>query len=188
VVRQEKPSATPRDARAGSAVKTASKPVQATRAAPPPVFVAPPPTVTQRQETTPQVSPPPAVASQQVAAPPKQEPAPVAVAPTAADITPAVEAFARAIESRDIGTVRREFPGLTSEQLRGFELFFSGARTINATFRVTSVEGSAASAVARVEGAYAFVTGEGVAERRPVSFALVLRPEGRGWHLVSMRQ
>jgi serine/threonine protein kinase len=187
IVRKEKPSPATRDARAGSTVKTQPKPVQTTRAAPPPVFVAPPPSVTTRQETAPPVSPPPVVA-QQVVAPPKQEPPPApAAAPTAADVAPAVEGFARAIESRDIGTVRRNYPGLTSDQLRAFELFFSSSRSINATFRITSVEGSAASAVARVEGVYAFVTGEGMSERRPASFALVLRPEGKSWHITSMR-
>ncbi|HKC80077.1 MAG TPA: hypothetical protein VKB91_02710, partial [Gemmatimonadaceae bacterium] len=188
IVRREKPSPATRDARTGSTVKTQPKPVQTTRAAQPPVFVAPPPSITTRQETAPPVSPPPVVASQQVVIPPKQEPSPApAAAPTTADVAPAVEGFARAIESRDIGTVRRNYPGLTSDQLRAFEQFFSGSRSINATFRITSVEGSAASAVARVEGVYAFVTGEGVSERRPASFALVLRPEGKGWHIASMR-
>jgi len=186
-VRQQKPSPPTRDARAASAVKTQPKPVQTTRAAPPPVFVAPPPSITTRQETAPAVSPPPVVASQQVVAPPKQEPPAAPAAPTAADVAPAVEGFARAIESRDIGTVRRNYPGLTSDQLRAFEQFFSGSRSINATFRITSVEGSGASAVARVEGVYAFVTGEGMSERRPANFALVLRPEGKGWHIASMR-
>ena len=35
-----------------------------------------------------------------------------------------VAAYARAIESRDIGAVRRAYPGITSEQARGFEQFF----------------------------------------------------------------
>ena len=184
---RQKASPPTRDARTASTVKTQPKPLQTTRAAPPPVFVSPPPSVATRQETAPPVSPPPVVA-QQVVSPPKQEPSPApAAAPTAADIAPAVEGFARAIESRDIGTVRRNYPGLTSDQLRAFELFFSSSRSINATFRITSVEGSAASAVARVEGVYAFVTGEGMSERRPASFALVLRPEGKSWHITSMR-
>ena len=186
-VKQEKSASTSRETRSSSVVKPQPKPVL-TRAAPPPVLVAPPPTVTTRQETAPAVKPPPATAVQQVVTPPKQEPSPAqAPPPTASDIAPTVEGFARAIESRDIGNLRREYPGLTSEQLRAFEQFFSGARSINATFRITSVEGSGASAVARVEGSYAFVTGEGVSERRPISFGLVLRPEGKGWRLVSMR-
>jgi hypothetical protein len=189
-VRQEKPSATARDARAGSAVKPTTKPVQTrVAAAPPPVSLAPAPSLAARQEAV--SSPPQVVTQQPVAPPPKQETTPAAPAapatPTVADIAPAVESFARAIESRDIGTIRREYPGLTSEQLRRFEQFFSGARSINATFRVTGVESSGPSAVARLEGVYAFVTNEGVNERQPVSFTVLLRPEGRGWHLVSMR-
>ena len=184
--KQEKPASISRETRS-SAVKAQQKPVQ-TKAAPPTVFVAPPPTVTTRQEPAPAVVPAPPAATQQAVTPPKQEPSPAqAPPPTAAEIAPAVEGFARAIESRDIGTVRREYPGLTSEQLRAFEQFFTGARSINATFRITSVEGSGASAVARVEGIYAFVTSEGVSEHRPASFGLVLRPEGKGWRLVSMR-
>jgi hypothetical protein len=120
--------------------------------------------------------------------PPKQDTPPSTPAPpTASDIAPAVQAFARAIESRDIGTVRREFPGLSPEHMRRFEQFFSGARSINATFRVANVEGSASSAVARLEGNYAFVTNEGVTEHQPVSFAVTLRPDGKGWRLVSIR-
>jgi serine/threonine protein kinase len=184
-LRQEKPSTTARDARAGAAVKPTPKPVQTrVAAAPPPVSIAPAPSLATRQEVV--SSPPPAAPP--VAPPPKQETTAAApAAPTVADIAPAVESFARAIESRDIGTIRREFPGLTSEQLRRFEQFFGGARSINATFRVTGVESSGASAVARLEGVYAFVTNEGVNERQPVSFTVMLRPEGKGWHLVSMR-
>jgi serine/threonine protein kinase len=187
VVKKEKAPAT-RDVRTTNVAKTPSKPVQ-TRVASPPPIVLPAPSTPTRQENAPVVSPPPAVVTAQPAvSPPKQETTAAAPAvPTAAEIGPAVEAFARAIESRDIGTMRREYPGLRSEQLRGFEVFFSRARTINATFRVTSVEGSGTSAVAHLEGVYAYVTSEGVADRQPVSFTVMLRPEGKGWHLVSMR-
>ncbi|MDP9279427.1 MAG: hypothetical protein M3P00_08400, partial [Gemmatimonadota bacterium] len=188
VVKKEKPPVTSRDVRTTNVAKTSSKPVQ-TRVASPPPIVLPAPSGATRQENAPVVSPPPPVVTAQPAvSPPKQETTAAAPAvPTAAEIGPAVEAFARAIESRDIGTMRREYPGLRSEQLRGFEVFFSRARTINATLRVTSVEGSGASAVAHLEGVYAYVTGEGVSDRQPVSFTVLLRPEGKGWHLVSMR-
>ena len=187
VVKKEKAAAT-RDARTTNVAKTPSKPVQ-TRVVSPPPIVLPAPSAAARHENAPVVSPPPPVVTAQPAvSPPKQETTAAApAAPTAAEIAPAVEAFARAIESRDIGTMRREYPGLRSEQLRGFEVFFSRARTINATLRVTSVEGSGTSAVAHLEGVYAYVTGEGVADRQPVSFTVMLRPEGKGWHLVSMR-
>src|SRR6266550_3013533 len=162
-VRPDKPTATARDTRAGTSAKPGSKPGQT---------VAPP------------VSAPPVAA-----APPTQEtgPPPAPPAPSAADLAPAVESFARAIESRDIGAMRRDYPGLTSEQLRRFEQFFNGARSINATFRIANVEGSGAMADARLEGNYAFVTTEGINESQPVNFVVTVRHDSRGWHLVSLR-
>ncbi|HEY6089386.1 MAG TPA: protein kinase [Gemmatimonadaceae bacterium] len=192
-VRQDRPPATSRETRT-AAVKPTPKPVPS-RVATAPVrqnVTPPPPALTTRQEPLP--APPQVVAAAPVVTapkqevPPKQDPAPsTPAAPTASDIGPAVEAFARAIESKDIGTIRREFPGLTAEQVRRFEQFFVGARSINATFRVASVEGSGSSAVARLEGNYTFVTTEGVTEHQPVSFTVTLRPESRGWRLASMR-
>jgi hypothetical protein len=111
----------------------------------------------------------------------------VAPAPSAADFAPAVEAFARAIESRDMGTIRRDYPGLTASQLRNFEDFFQGIRSLNVTFRVANVEASGASADARLEGNYAFVTNAGITERKPVIFAVTLRHDGKGWRLVALR-
>jgi hypothetical protein len=109
-------------------------------------------------------------------------------APTAADIAPTVEAFARAIESKDIGAIRRVYPGLTSDQQRRFEQFFQGARTINASFKVANVTASGASgADAQLVGAYEYVTTAGKTERQPVTFAVTLGHDGRAWRLTSMR-
>jgi serine/threonine-protein kinase len=181
---QEKIPATTRDSRAAGA-KVISKPVQSkvvTTAAPPRVD----PPVIPRQDPLPS---PPVVVAKPAAQPPPQESAPPVAAPaTAADIAPAVEAFARAIESKDIGAIRRVYPGLTSDQQRRFEQFFEGARTINATFRVANISASSASAAdAQLAGVYEFVTVAGKTERQPVSFAVSLRQEGRTWRLTSMR-
>ena len=185
-VRKEKPPATARDARAVGAAKTALKPLQlpvASALAPrndPPVTK---PSI--RQEVVPS---PPVVTAPPVVTPPKQEAAPpVVAAPTAADIAPAVEAYARAIESRDIGALRRVYPGLTSDQQRSFEQFFQGARTINVTFRIANVEGSGATADARLVGNYEFVTLEGRTERQAVTLAVTLRRDGNAWRLISVR-
>ncbi len=185
--RQERPPATVRDTRAGGTTKTTSKPVQLPVAAAPAPRIEPPATnLSARQEPVP--TPPQVVTAAPVIPPPKQEPAPtVAAAPTTADIAPTVEAYARAIESRDVGSIRRVYPGLTSDQQRGFEQFFQSAKTINVTFRVTNVEGSATSAEARLVGNYEYVTTAGKTERQPVSFAATLRHDGNGWRLVSVR-
>jgi uncharacterized protein YjbI with pentapeptide repeats len=130
-----------------------------------------------------------APASVVVAPPPKQEaPPPAPAAPTAADIAPTVEALARAIESKDIGAIRRVYPGLTSQQQRGFEQFFESARTINASFRIANVAASGSSgADAQLLGNYEYVTLSGKTDRQPANFALTLGHDGRGWRITSMR-
>ena len=185
---QEKKPAT-RESRSAAATKVVPKPVQSkvVTTAPPP-HVDPPVTSVPRQDPLP--SPPPAVVVAKPAAQPApQESTPVAAAPpTAADLAPAVETFARAIESKDIGAIRRVYPGLTSDQQRRFEQFFEGARTINATFRIANVSASSASAAdAQLSGVYEFVTVAGKTERQPVSFAVSLAKEGRAWRLTSLR-
>ena len=133
---------------------------------PPRIVIAPPP-------------PPPPAAIRQ----PDPEPRP---APRE-EIASAVQAYARAIESRDIGAVRRAYPGITSEQARGFEQFFQSARSIDVTFRVTDVETTGNSADARLVGTYQYTTADGKSERQPVSFSASLRYDGSSWRLTSVR-
>jgi len=174
-----------RATRAGGADGKAAKPAQPLLARVPRIE-SPVPTVNTRQEALP--SPPPVVTTRPVVQPPTPEtPPPLATPPSGADIAAAVQTFARAIESRDIGTMRRDYPGLTSEQQRNFENFFQGVRSLNVTFRVANVEASGSSVDARLEGNYAFVTTEGRTERKPVSFAVTFRYDGKGWRLVAMR-
>jgi eukaryotic-like serine/threonine-protein kinase len=135
---------------------------------PPPVAVIPRPMQSQPVES-PASSPPPA-------------PTP----PTTADIAPSVQAYARAIESKDIGAVRHAYPGLTSAQQGQLETFFQAARTIDAKLRISSLDASPNSAEARVVGSYDYVTSEGRTETRAVSFAMSLRREGSGWRVVSV--
>jgi serine/threonine-protein kinase len=186
-VQEKKPAAT-RESRA-AATKVVSKPVQSRVVTAPPLRVDPPvTTVTPRQDPLP--SPPPAVVVAKPAAqpPPQESTPPVAALPTAADVAPAVEAFARAIESKDIGAIRRVYPGLTSDQQRRFEQFFDGARSINASFRIANLSASSPStAEAHLVGVYDFVTVGGKPGHEPVTFAVTLRQEGRTWRLTSMR-
>ena len=185
-VRQEKKTAViKRDARAGAAAKTPSRPVQLPVAAAPAQRIDPPVTNPVRQETV--QSQPQVVTTAPVVTPTKQEPAPPPPAPTAADIAPVVEAYARAIESRDISAIRRVNPGLTSDQQRNFEAFFQNARSVNVTFRITNFESSGASADARLVGSFDYVNIENREQRLPVSLAATFRHEGSAWRLASVR-
>jgi hypothetical protein len=133
---------------------------------PPRIVIAPPP-------------PPPPPAIRQ----PDPEPRP---APRE-EISSAVQAYARAIESRDIGAVRRAYPGITSDQARGFEQFFQSARSINVTFRVTDVDTNGSNADARLVGTYQYTTSDGKSQSQPVSFSASLRYDGSSWRLTSVR-
>jgi len=119
--------------------------------------------------------------------PPVRNPDPEPKPPPREEIATTVAAYARAIESRDIGAVRRVYPGITSDQARGFEQFFQSARSINVTFRVTDVETSGNSADAKLVGSYQYVTSEGKSERQPVSFSASLRYDSGAWRLTSVR-
>jgi hypothetical protein len=98
-----------------------------------------------------------------------------------------LEAYARAIESRDVSAIRRVYPGLTADQQRGFEQFFESARKINVTFRVASVDGTPSTADVRVTGRYEYENSAGRAERTAVAFAAAVRKDGSAWRLVAVR-
>ena len=102
-------------------------------------------------------------------------------------MAPVIESYARAIESRDVSAIRRVYPGLTSDQQRGFEQFFESAREIDVTLRVSSVEGTASTADVRVSGRYEYEGSSGRTERQSVSFAATLRRDGGGWRMVGLR-
>ena len=119
--------------------------------------------------------------------PPVRNPEPEPKPAPREEIATTVAAYARAIESRDIGAVRRVYPGITSDQARGFEQFFQSARSINVTFRVTDVETNGNSADAKLVGSYQYVTSDGKSERQPVSFSASLRYDSGSWRLTSVR-
>ena len=175
---------------AKSAVKPAPRTTPPVRQAPTPtqpVVTLPAPAVVSTPiRDTPQrvvIVPPPPPPSPPVRTP---DPEPVRPAPRE-EIAGVVAAYARAIESRDIGAVRRAYPGITSDQARGFEQFFQSARSINVTFRVNDLEVSGNSADARLVGTYQYVSGEGKSERQPVSFSASLRNDSGSWRLVAVR-
>ena len=103
------------------------------------------------------------------------------------EINGVVAAYARAIESRDIGAVRRAYPGITSDQARGFEQFFQSARSINVTFRVSGLDVNGNTADARLVGTYQYTGSDGKTERQPVSFSASFRNDSGSWRLTAVR-
>ncbi len=131
----------------------------------------PPPVVVQRPVDTPK----------EVAPPPAPKPA------TLADLAPIIESYSRAIESGQIGNVRRVYPGITSFQQRNLETFFSRARNINVRFRIEDLQSSTSSAEARLVGTYEYTNSDGKGDTQPVTVSASFQREGNGWRLTAIR-
>jgi serine/threonine-protein kinase len=173
---KEAPRSVADGARAGADPARGGAPAtpEQTATQPAPVVVTPPPAPVQQQlapratPTLPAPEPDPAIAAE-------------------AGIRSAVAAYARAIESRDLGAVRRANPGLTATQQNGFEQFFKAVRSLRATFTVASTDVNGATAEARLTGAYDFVTTSGQSVNQPLNFQASLRREGGTWRLVAVK-
>jgi eukaryotic-like serine/threonine-protein kinase len=160
----------------------AQSPVTRDQTASAPVIIARPVLPVPVPPPAPVPAPTPAPAPAPAPAPPPAPPS-----PRVADVAATVQAYARAIESRELAAVRRVYPGLSAGQASGFERLFESARRINVTFRTTGIEGSGNTAEARIVGTFEYVNVDGKTERQPVSFAASFRHDGSDWRMVSLR-
>jgi serine/threonine protein kinase len=112
---------------------------------------------------------------------------PAAPANPSADINAAVASYARALESRDVATVRRAYPGITAAQAKGWQEFFPTLRSLRVTLTVSGVDVNGSAADAKVVGTYDYITEAGKTLQQPVSFQATLRREGGAWQLASIR-
>jgi len=127
-----------------------------------------------------------------VAEPPP--PAPLPVAPVAADPRPDAEKmiadYAAALESRDIARVRRVYLGLSAAQEGSWRTFFDRVRNLKVTLSVVGSSAADASANAFdvfVEGVYTFDNvSTGRPERRLVTFQATLARDATGWHITAI--
>jgi len=158
-------SASPAAASPGPAAPTLQSTQTSTTAvsAPPPVNPAPAPVVSAPAPTT------------TVAVPQPENPR--------EGVTIAVAAYARAIASRDVGEVRRAYPGITAAQEANWKAFFSAVRSISADLDITSVDVNGTSAVARLAGAYNYVTSAGRNEHQPITVRATLQKESGSWKI-----
>jgi serine/threonine-protein kinase len=116
---------------------------------------------------------------------PAATPAPVDPRP---DIQKVIDDYARALESRDVGQVRRAYPGLTSPQQQSWQDFFQSVRNLKAGLTVTAVRLSGFTAETIVNGVYEYDNATtGRAERRPVTFRAILVVDSSGWRLTTIR-
>jgi hypothetical protein len=101
--------------------------------------------------------------------------------------TAIVDAYARAIATRSVEQLKRVYPGMTPSQQSAWESFFSSVRAMTASLQIDSFSAGADTAVARVTGAYEFVTRAGRNEHQPASFTASFARDGERWRLVTVR-
>jgi len=104
-----------------------------------------------------------------------------------AEIGSLIDAYAHAIESRDIAELRRVYPAITGDQASGFSEFFKSTRTLRAALAVKSSRVEGNRGTAHVTGTYEFTTSAGRNQQQPVAFDADLRREGGSWKLVAIR-
>ena len=165
-----------RDARAAAAAAASAAAAKTRVADPAPPKTAPAPPITQSAPQQP-------VVTQPVVA----QPPPKIVANPSTEIEAVVANYARAIESRDIGEVRRAYPGATQAQLDGFGGFFKTLRTIRAHYSVGSLDIRGDAADAKLTGTYDYVTTAGKSEQQSVNVQASFRHDGGVWKLTSVR-
>ena len=136
-----------------------------------PVVTTPQQVIVQKPAETPKETPPP---------PPAPKPA------TAGDLSPVVEAYARAIESKDMAAVRRIYPNITSSQARGLLDFFQRAKNLNVTFRIEDLSSTTTTAEATLAGRYEYVTSDNESKRDNVSVAASFQRDGNVWRLTAI--
>ena len=113
-------------------------------------------------------------------APPPPKPA------TQGDLTPLVDAYARAIESRDMAAVRRIYPNIRPSEARGLLDFFQRAKSINVSFRIEDLSSTTTSAEATLAGRYDYVDPNNDTKHENVSVAASFQREGNTWRLTSI--
>jgi len=119
-----------------------------------------------------------------------RHPAGESVAPTdprVEEVGAEIAAYARALGTRDLGEVRRAYPGLSASQRNAWRDFFQGVRKLQTILRVTAVEFKGDTAEAEVSGVYDFVNNtSGRPDRQTVTFRATLVQDSTGWRLTSI--
>ena len=115
---------------------------------------------------------------------PAPPPAPPASADPRAQIEASIAAFARALESREIGQVRRAYPGLSAQQQHVWEDFFKAVRNLKANLSVGNVDVKDNTAEAVVSGVYEFDNATtGRLDRTRVTFRASFVSDSGAWRL-----
>ncbi|MEO5818513.1 MAG: serine/threonine-protein kinase [Gemmatimonadaceae bacterium] len=121
------------------------------------------------------------------AAPPVQAPPAQPASNPSAEIAAIVAQYAKAIEARDVGELKRLYPGMSASQANAFDDFFKSVRSVRAVFSVSGLQVDGSTADAKLNGTYDFVTSSGRNEHQPLTLQASLRKDGGTWRFVSIK-
>jgi hypothetical protein len=117
------------------------------------------------------------------APPPAPPPAPENPRPL---IDGAIQAYARALESRDVQEVRRAYPGLTPQQAQVWRDFFGMVSDLKADIAIKQLQITGDVAEAQVEG-FSQYTQNRRPQRQALSFHATLEKTSGAWRIASIR-
>ncbi len=127
------------------------------------------------------------------APPPVTQPPPVAAPPPAAApenprplIDATIQAYARALESRDEQQVRRAYPGLTPQQAQVWRDFFGMVSDLKVDLVIKQLQLTGDVADAQVEGLSQY-TQNRRPQRQPMTFHATLERTSGAWRIASIR-
>jgi hypothetical protein len=101
-----------------------------------------------------------------------------------AGVTAALADYTRAIEARDLGALRRAYPGMTAAQQRAWRSFFGSVSDVRTDLAVANLRGDGDDVLADVRGSYEFQNrAPHRAERTPVRFRATVTRGPDGWRL-----
>ena len=153
---------------------------------PPSPAPAPPPTATPAPAPAPAPAPPPAPE-------PTTRPAPETTPANAAkpvderaEVSSAIQAYARAFDQGDLAQVRRIFPGIPSETYQNLEAFWKAGGTMRTRWTVSEVVVTGDTATARISGSNSVTPPRARPSDQPVSWRARLERRGTEWRIVSL--
>jgi hypothetical protein len=123
-----------------------------------------------------------------VAVPPTPEPQPTPEPDPARDrreIEAALDRYATALESRDLGQLRRAYPGLTQQQENAWRAFFVTVESLSVTLDITSIDISGDIATADVDAVQAYRAGRQLSQSS--SFRATLERAATGWRITQIQ-
>ena len=92
--------------------------------------------------------------------------------------------YARAVESESVENLKRVYSGMTAEQQKGWEQFFTTVRDVKSQLNIQRADISGDVSSVLVTGSYTYVNGSTHrTEQQQVSFRAIMRRSGGTWRM-----